>query len=112
MTEPVLRSKRQIFRLEASNSNGKIAKSNVRDNLQKMLKEVDALSDLSILCWNLPDAGHLGYGRGVEGGGRREWTRIPPNFFQENNFNSRRLHFVGKDTHGPPYSNGSSTHYM
>ncbi|CAH3146978.1 unnamed protein product, partial [Porites evermanni] len=29
----------------------------------------------------------------------------------ENNFDSRRLHFVGKDTHGPPYRNGSSTHY-
>ena len=109
MTEPVLRSKRQIFRLEVSNSNGKIAKSNVRDSLQKMLKEVDALSDLSILCWNLPTLATLGMVVGVEGG---KWTRIPPNFFQENNFNSRRLHFVGKDTHGPPYRNGSSTHYM
>ena len=69
MTEPVLRSKRQIFRLEVPNSNGKIAKSNVRDNLQKMLKEVDALSDLSILCWNLPTLATLGMVVGVEGGG-------------------------------------------
>ena len=66
MTEPVLRSKRQIFRLEVSNSNGKIAKSNVRDNRQKMLKDVDALS---ILCWNLPTLATLGMVVGVEGGG-------------------------------------------
>ena len=69
MTEPVLRSKRQIFRLEATNSNGKIAKSNVRSNLQKMLKEVDALSDLSILCWNLLTLATLGMVVGVGGGG-------------------------------------------
>ena len=72
MTEPVLRSKRQIFRLEVSNSNGKIAKSNVRDNLQKMLKEVDALSDLSILCGNLPTLATLGVVVGVEGQGGGE----------------------------------------
>ena len=69
MTEPVLRSKRQIFRLEVSNSNGKTAKSNVRDNLQKMLKEVDALSDLSTLCGNLPTLATLGMVVGVGGGG-------------------------------------------
>ena len=69
MTEPVLRSKRQIFRLEVSNSNGKIAKSNVRHNLQKMLKEVDALSDLSTLCGNLPTLATLGMVVGVGGGG-------------------------------------------
>ena len=71
MTEPVLRSKRQIFRLEATNSDGKIAKSNVRSNLQKTLKEVDALSDLSdlsILCWNLPTLATLGMVVGVGGG--------------------------------------------
>ena len=69
MTEPVLRSKRQIFRLEATNSDGKIAKSNVRSNLQKTLKEVDALSDLSILCWNLPTLATLGMVVGGGGGG-------------------------------------------
>ena len=69
MTELVLRSKRQIFRLEVSNSNGKIAKSNVRHNLQKMLKEVDALSDLSTLCGNLPTLATLGMVMGVGGGG-------------------------------------------
>ena len=50
------------------------------------------------------------WGGGGGGGGGGEWTHISPNFFQENNFNSRRLHFVGEDTHGPPYRNGSSTH--
>ena len=77
MTEPVLRSKRQIFRLEVSKSNGKIAKSNVRDNLQKMLKEVDALSDLSTLCGNLPTLATLGMVVGVGGGGGNDvWASI------------------------------------
>ena len=76
MTEPVLRSKRQIFRLEVSNSNGKIAKSNVRHNLQKMLKEVDALSDLSTLCGNHPTLATLGMVVGVGGGGGGGWNDV------------------------------------
>ena len=47
-----------------------------------MLKEVDALSDLSILCWNLPTLATLGMVVGVGGGGGVD-PHSPLTFFRK-----------------------------